>query len=54
MKQTNFFDFLLDMDTVQLIFLGLCIVCLTFIICFFLRIFWGDGKGTNDLMPTNL
>lgn len=38
--KTNLFDFLLDMDIVQLVFLGVCIVCLTFIICTFLRIFW--------------
>ena len=39
-----FFDFIQEMDTLAFIFLCLSIICLTFIICSFLRIFWHRRK----------
>lgn len=34
------FDFILEMTTMQFIFMCLCIVCVTLMICAFFRIFW--------------
>lgn len=35
-----FFDLITGMSILQFVFLCLCVICVTMIICFFLRIFW--------------
>lgn len=41
---TAFFEFINDMSIMQFVFLCLCVICVTLIICSFLRIFWNRSN----------